>query len=321
MTAPTPHRGRSLLFNLLARTTRRRAQFPYSLFWDRLYRRTRNWTMPVTTTIHNRAVAVSFNYSYPIFSRQFPELNNPLVELVHQTFLTLGRPLRVVDIGAAIGDTVLLIEANCPAMVEEYVCVDGDAEFFSYLEHNLSPLGKCRCLLQLLSSAHRSERSLVRTHGGTASAQGAATAEALSLDEVFAQHRFGAIDVVKIDVDGFDGEVLAGAGEILRAQQPTVIFEWHPALCAATGNAPFRAFAALQAAGYEQTVWFTKFGGFSHFGDTTVTDGVKRLQELCLRSQHAPDWHYDVVALPANSRLDRVALAEMVFARRRASPC
>ena len=128
-----PNCGRSFLFNILAHTTSRRDRFPYRLFWDRFYARTRSWTMPVTTVIHGRPVIIDFNDCYPIFSRLFPALNNPLIELVNQAFLALARPVRFVDIGASVGDTVLLVEANCPRMVSQYICVEGNVEFFAFL--------------------------------------------------------------------------------------------------------------------------------------------------------------------------------------------
>lgn len=275
--------------------------------------------MPVEANIHNRPVVVSFNYTYPIFCRRFPTLNDPLVELVHQAFRTLGRPIRLADIGAAVGDTVLLIDANCPRMVNEYICVDGDDEFFAYLDHNLSQLPNCRRFLSQLSSGHRQERSLIRTHGGTASAQGEKQNTAVPLDDLLAAEGVESVDVLKIDVDGFDGEVLAGAGRILCEQQPAVIFEWHPILCRQTGNSPFTHFQTLSEAGYSELVWFNKLGEFSHFGRPNDVSEIERLADYCLRSTTRYDWHYDVVALTPGSGIDRMKLADMAFAAARPS--
>ena len=321
MTSPYHSRGKSFLFNILAHATSRRDRFPYRLFWDRFYAGTRSWTMPVTTVIHGHPVIINFNYSYPIFSRLFPALNNPLIELINQAFLALARPVRFVDVGAAIGDTVLLIEANCPRMISEYICVDGDREFFAYLEYNLASLPHCRRFLNQLSSGQRQERSLVRTHGGTASAQGPQLVAAVPLDDVLANNNIGPVDVLKIDVDGFDGEVLAGAERTLKKQQPAVIFEWHPRLCQQTGNDPFRGFEVLRATGYDRLVWFTKFGTFSHHGSTHDRDEHIRLQRQCLTALADEDYHFDVVAIPNQHPINEQDLANLNYASHKRSSC
>jgi FkbM family methyltransferase len=316
-----PSRGRSFLFNLLARTASRHDHFPYTLFWDGFYARTRSWAMPVATVIHGHPVMMNFNYAYPIFSRLFPALNNPLIELINQAFLALARPVRFVDVGAAIGDTVLLIEANCPRMISEYICVDGDREFFAYLEYNLASLPHCRRFLNQLSNGQRQERSLVRTHGGTASAQGPQLVAAVPLDDVLANNNIGPVDVLKIDVDGFDGEVLAGAERTLKEQQPAVIFEWHPRLCQQTGNDPFRGFEVLRATGYDRLVWFTKFGTFSHHGSTHDRDEHIRLQRQCLTASADEDYHFDVVAIPNQHPINEQDLANLNYASHKRSSC
>ena len=77
---------------------------------------------------------------------------------------------------------------------------------------------------------------MLRTHKGTASAQGNSKTSAVTLDSLISLINPDAIDLIKIDVDGFDGKVLLGAKGILRRYSPAVIFEWHPALCKQTGN-------------------------------------------------------------------------------------
>lgn len=310
----------TLLFNVLARTTSQRNRIPYRWFWQRLYNRTRQWQKTVATTIHNRPVVVNFAYSYPIFSRMFPELNNPLVELVKRTFDACCRPIRMVDAGAAIGDTVLLVDANCPKMVAEFICIDGDAEFFGYLEHNLGPLSNCRRILTQLARERREERSLVRIHGGTASSQGSEFVAARPLDDVLAHESIGPIDVLKIDVDGFDGEVLIGGRRTLREQRPAVIFEWHPIMCHQTGNSAQLHFETLATCGYDRAIWFTKYGRFSHFSRVNDHASTAALERYCRSTTTEPDLHFDVIALPSDSTIDAVGLAKLSYARHRRSP-
>jgi FkbM family methyltransferase len=242
-------------------------------------------------------------------------LNAPLIEVVFQAFSTCNSPIAVVDVGAATGDTVLLLQERCPRMIDRFYCIDGDPEFFAYLRHNLRHLTNGTLLMALLSSDHGNVRELVRIHGGTASAQGKATVPATTLDAVLLPLELSRLDVLKSDVDSYDGKVLRGATTLLHTFRPAVVFEWHPILCQQTSNPWTDHFEILEACGYSVYLWFAKFGTFSHFMFGYDKPIVDALAELCLRNNHGHDWHYDVVALHSRSALSYMSLAELKFAR------
>lgn len=315
-------RLRSLVYNLLLKTQRleeyRFTKRLWKTVWSSCRRRFRG---PVRTVIHGQNVTVNFGYIYPYLARKFPLYNQPLLELVHQAFSAKGSGVSLVDVGAAVGDTILLVEANCPGMIKRFYCVDGDAEFYGYMKSNLGSKSNGNLYFALLSSSPGEERALIRTHSGTASAQGDHLVKSSTLDLLLFASDKQQVDVIKIDVDGFDGRVLAGATAILRSQAPAVIFEWHPILCRETGNSWFEHFEVLYDSGYSRFAWFTKFGGFSHFSRSFDKEAIGNLAELCFRNKHCDDWHYDVVALHSGSEIDLLALAELQFAGRRVSRC
>ena len=293
-----------------------------SRLWQRAYERAcERYTGPIATVLHGRKAIINFPYTYPVNARRFPNLNRPLLEVVGQTFLAKGSRLGLIDVGAAVGDTVFLVDANCPNMVERYYCVDGDDEFFGYLQTNVGSWPNVTLFHTVLSSSVAAERALVRTHGGTASAQGDRTVGARTLDSVLAEERNPWIDVLKTDVDGFDGRVLAGATNVLAECAPSVIFEWHPGLYEKTGNDCMEPFEVLRAAGYESFVWFTKLGDFSHFMQSLDRGAIERLVEICHRNVHSYDWHYDVAAIHPRRKVDILALAELQYAKGRRSQC
>ena len=162
-------------------------------------------------------------------------------------------------------------------------------------------------------------KDVVRTHGGTASAQGEAVARSSTLDAVLRRPGIQPPDVLKVDVDGFDGQVLLGAVDSLAEHRPAVIFEWHPILCRQTGNNWTDHLVALGRAGYDRFVWFDKFGLFSHFSSRPEPADLDRLATFCLSTKSYPDQHYDVVALPPGSPLAEADLADAAFARNRRS--
>lgn len=304
-----------LTYNFLIRTKLRARGPRLSRLWDRLWKKgLRTFSGPVQTRIHGHEVVVNYGYTYPVYARQFPNLNNPLVELAYQTWKVKGTPICFADVGAAVGDTVLLLYANLPNAFSGFVCVDGDPEFGKYLKQNLSHLPGGRLHQGMLSATEEKVSNVVRIHSGTASAQGNEQVVAATLSTVVTEP----IDFLKIDVDGFDGKILAGAQRVFELYQPNVIFEWHPILCQKTGNNWHDAFTALQSAGYSRFVWFTKFGDFSHFMFRPDAAALDALANYCL-ADIAADWHFDVVALHDSSRVNPQAIAELEFAKKRPS--
>jgi FkbM family methyltransferase len=248
--------------------------------------------------------------------RRWPLYNAPLVEVTRQASAGLGRPVDVIDVGAAVGDTALLLLDRCETDLRHIACVEGDQEFLGYLHANLDGDRRVSIHATLLSDDGTDIPALLRTHAGTASAQGADTQATTTLDDIVRGGNLQ-VDVLKVDTDGFDGRVLAGAKATLAAQRPAVVFEWHPRLYAATGNDWQLPFDVLDAAGYWTLVWFTKYGDFDHVQRGPAPAQLATLAGVCLSDAGpAPDWHYDVVALPENSHIDAATLSRLEHARR-----
>lgn len=311
---------RSFLYNFLLRS--RRISGDHGIgnrIWQKLwYTFIRSYDGPIRTVLHGRPVVVNCGYTYPVTSRIIETFNQPIVETVHQVAKTLGRPIHFVDVGAAVGDTVLLVASNCAGDVEHYHAIDGDQQFFEYLTENLGKRSDCSLYNALLSSDEGSMQSLVRTHQGTASAQGKAEVPSTTFDRLLAGPiGQGKMDVIKIDIDGFDGRVLAGAREALKVAS-AVIFEWHPILYRATGNDWLEPFHVLEAAGYTNLIWFNKFGNFSQITDSPSDRVLNGMADYCFADIPA-DWHWDVVALKADTPVSIIDLARMNFAQQRVS--
>jgi FkbM family methyltransferase len=310
----------SFVYNLLLKTIKLDGYKYMPNLWQRVWEKSCNtFSDPVSTVIHGYEVILNYGYTYPVFARRFNSYNNPLIELVHQAFTTKNSPIVFIDIGAAIGDTVLLIYSNCPNAIGQFYCIDGDTEFFRYLQHNLGHFNEGNLILSMLSEKETSEKELVRTHRGTASAQGEVEVLARPLDSVMREANLTDVDAIKIDVDGLDGKVLQGSKYILEKYKPAVIFEWHPILCQRTGNNWLEHFNVLINCGYDRFVWFNKFGEFSHFMVKFDETSINYIADLCLRGEFSYDWHYDIIAIHQESSISPVALAEMSFAKARKS--
>jgi FkbM family methyltransferase len=267
---------------------------------------TRRWgSQNVRINLHGHAATINFSNPYPFSLRRHPNYNAPQVELVAVVSETLGRTITVIDVGAAVGDTALLLLERCSTAIKRLDCVEGDTKFAQDLRYNLASDGRVHIHEAMLSGSAGLIRSLVRSqHPGTASAHGSDLKDAITLDDLLSDV---VPDVIKVDTDGYDGPILSGAARLLRESTPCVIFEWHPKLCNLVGTDPVQAFDVLREAGYDRFVFFTKYGQFSHFGN----EHLGKLEMLCTTSKTLPDWHYDVVALHATSEVDEIALADL----------
>lgn len=288
--------------------------------WRSAYNSIKNKKGSVHLKIHGYEVEQPPAFTYPFTSRLFKYYNNPLIESVYQTFKGKNRKINVVDAGAAIGDTVLLLKSNCPNMVKCYYCIEGDEEFFSYLQKNMKQFNDVVCIKSILSDEDELANELVRTHAGTASAQGENKVQAISMDHLAIEKGITKIDLIKIDVDGYDGKVLAGAVKILERDQPTVIFEWHPKLYEETENSYYTPFELLTSKNYERFIWFNKEGTFSHFSLGYDKSLIKLTAELCLGASFDDDLHYDIIALSSDSPLNIHDLANSDYSRNKKSP-
>ncbi|WP_020482269.1 FkbM family methyltransferase [Methylomonas sp. MK1] len=310
----------SFIYNLLLKHYHPKAKGISKKIWDTCWHYAcTKFKGPVSTNIHGKRTIINFGHSYQLFARRFSHWNNPLVEIAYLCFQANNRPIHIVDIGASIGDTVRLLESNCPNMIEHFICIEGEQEFFNFLEENLPDRTMYTLHNSLLSDKEEEIPTLIKTHLGTASAQGRYTSTAVTLDNVLIDSNASKVDLIKIDVDGYDGKVIKGAQKTLAKFHPIVIFEWDPSHCKKTNNSWREHFLILNELGYNQYIWFTKYGDFSHYMTILDINAIDQMAEVCLSDKHDWNWHYDIIALNNQNKIDTRILAEMSYAKSRKS--
>lgn len=256
-----------------------------------------NYNGIIETVIHGSKVKVNNGFTYQKTVRTYPNYNDPLYDIVGEISAHRNKKINIVDVGAAIGDTALLLLSNLYDNINKIHCIDGDRDFFKLLENNLKKEEKAAVYFCLLSSTDNNLiPELVRIHNGTASAQGNSSSNSMTLDSLIDSKKIDSIDLIKIDVDGFDGQVMNGAMKTLSQYKCPIIFELHPKLIKDTNNRIQDIFDALQVCNYTKCYWFSKFGIFNHFTET-VNPSLEFYEELCLRNNFEEDWHYDIIAL------------------------
>jgi FkbM family methyltransferase len=74
---------------------------------------------------------------------------------------------------------------------------------------------------------------------------------AFTLDQLLADRNVERVDAMKVDVEGVEARVFAGAEQLLANQHPPVVFEWFPVALRSTGDVdPTVPLAMLRAHGY-----------------------------------------------------------------------
>lgn len=185
----------------------------------------------------------------------------------------------VVDVGANCGDTVVaMYEAN---RVLNYVCIEPDEVFFSYLTRNISRLKK-----NDVNASINAVRALVGKSvdgvvldgsGGTKRAVFSNESTFISsktLDAIVAAKSLQKVRLLKSDVDGFDFDVLDSASLTLNSNFPILYFECD-------------VYQESQKNGFQVTIenlWkigYKKWIVFDNFGDVVFRDAsVKQVHQL-----------------------------------------
>jgi FkbM family methyltransferase len=290
----------ALVYRALCRSAAAR-RYPWGeRAWDKAWGALAAYSGEVTIPLHGTRAKVDLGYPYPALIAQFPTYNSPLVAAARAVAADRRGPVDVIDVGAAVGDTVLLLAARLGPLLGRALCLDGDPAFVRQCRANLAGLPGAEVIECLLGDEGGEGRELVRHHSGTASALGTGRVPTVTLDEVAARWlREGPPGVLKTDVDGLDGTVLAGARGVL-ASRPVVAFEWHPLLCQRAGTDPLLPFDVLAQAGYDRYCWFDKTGAAAGPVAASAADARVKAVELlpwCLDRAEL-DRHFDVVALP-----------------------
>ena len=183
----------------------------------------------------------------------------------------------IIDVGANCGDTLAgMVEQNPHA---KFICIEPDDAFHNELTSNINRITKFLPKLDVtvqkyLVGKSISNASLAGVEGSKHAIPGSGTQTSKPLDEILKSINCSPVKLLKIDVDGFDYDVIDSAHDLLVLQHPLLFFE-----CQYEFD--------YQKAGYEKTItWlrsidYTDWTIFDNFGEIVLrTNDIQQLFQL-----------------------------------------
>ncbi len=172
--------------------------------------------------IDNKSLTVPLNHPLDSFMNQYKLYDRFLPILVSH----LPKEGKIIDIGANVGDTLYATIDRCSNNI---ICVEAADDFYELLEININALNEGQrervSALKRMVGTGRFTGTLEQTHGGTAS---------LKVDEKTTQNYFSldfliddksAVNLIKVDTDGFDFDVIESAKQICKESKPILFWE------------------------------------------------------------------------------------------------
>jgi len=212
-------------------------------------------------TIH-----LPLSHELPRFATTFPNYNANLGRLATVMTRHLGRPIVAVDIGANVGDTAILLLKNGAGGV---ICIEGSRRYAELLRRNtrhLPQVVNSECLVAFSGAPKNLRISEAMGTGVVVKSTDPGSVPVMTLEQVLESHRRDqrAVDLVKIDTDGYDGAIIRYHAAFFASVRPVIHFEYLFSGADATSSTPMlpdeKALEALAAAGYERLIAYRNTG-------------------------------------------------------------
>ncbi|HWQ12464.1 MAG TPA: FkbM family methyltransferase [Roseiflexaceae bacterium] len=264
----------------------------------------------VRWSINGRSIVINFAHQLPYYMKGYPEYSRNISRIADFIRSRIGG-LCMIDVGANVGDTV----AMCGLKPDDkFFLVEGDPTYFALLKQNFANEHGVVLVHTMLSDRFGIQPgSLVAANGTARVEQGKGTSLNLhytTLDLLAAAH--GGLkdtNLLKVDVDGYDGRVLRGARQVIDWSHPILFFECSPRELEAAGDDALALLDDLSALGYRRFVFYDNLG---YLLGVVSADSRDQLADLMFYSRQRPGYYYDILTfhVDQNSYLDQFLAQE-----------
>ena len=237
------------------------------------------------------------SHRLPMVLKALPNFGRNLADVV--VALGVQEP-RVIDIGANIGDTAILLARFAPGA--KVLCIEGDSRFMSYLDCNTAQIGGVTIAEAILADRSAQVSGEFVAKNGTAHVvlgEGRNVLQVEMLDDLLTAYpEFSYPDIIKIDTDGFEPAIMRGAQAVLAASKPVVFYEWHPDLYHMAGEDDTGHADFLMELGYDGFMIFVNTGELLLRVLRPSHEILGSLAQFSRTRRRIDNWHFDVAAFP-----------------------
>ena len=219
------------------------------------------------------SIMLPADHRLPIYQHQHPKYDRFLPHIAKK----IAANATIIDVGANCGDTLAGMASENAA--SKYICIEPDQAFHDELVSNIIRIKKCHPDLDVVTLKHLVGKRMLNVSlegvGGTKHAVvGKGTQSSKPLDEILAGIACPAVKLLKIDVDGFDYDVIDSAPNLLASQHPILFFE-----CQCDFEYQKKGFEKTIA--WLKTIDYSDWTVFDNFGEIMLrTDDVQQLFQL-----------------------------------------
>ena len=209
----------------------------------------------------------------------------------------LREGMTVLDIGANLGYYTLIASKSAGHVV----AFEPESENRALLNKTLTENKRANVLvidkgvsdaagagLLAIDPDNKGKHSLLPTSG---SAQ--VEIQLTTVDDTLSAHNIGHVDLIKMDIEGWEGHAFLGMSALLARVHPTILFEFAPARIAQAGKDPKVMLDALHDLGYQLSV--IDEGGHRLVPIETTTALVASLRGI--------DDYVNIIAMTANNQV------------------
>jgi FkbM family methyltransferase len=167
----------------------------------------------------------------------------------------------MIDIGANIGDTALLVKnhTNIPIL-----CIEGDERFYSLLQKNIEGFQDIY-LESFVGDSNIIEGNYIYSKGTgrIAEQKGAAPMQFKSLNEILSGYpAFNKSKLLKIDTDGYDCRIIKNELKLLMDMRPILFFEYDPYYLKINNDDGLSVFDELFKINYKKMIIYENNGDY-----------------------------------------------------------
>lgn len=255
---------------------------------------------PFTYNFGDIAIKLPSEHLLPVYQSEHKLYDRFLPHLAK--YLTPGD--LIIDVGANCGDTLAAMANANPEL--DFICVEPDSDFYAYLEKNAAEIRRhlpaiSIKLVQAVISASNKAVGLTGSKGtrtrDDSSSSGQQYQSRILQEIIPGRSAASKLRLIKSDVDGYDYDVIASAGERLNDDKLMLFFE-----CMYDENFQRENFidliGRLPASGFSDYWLFDNYGNFMLH--TSTKDAVIQLIDYIWRENQGKStrsvYYLDILA-------------------------